>query len=98
MRLSRRRPPEEAPEGTAAAPDGPAATPPGPAVRDMVAPDPPALARAHSAELAASLVVEDELESRIRLPTDLLRCVTAGIQIAVLVGIPRPRKPPATAP
>jgi glycosyltransferase 2 family protein len=41
----------------------------------------------HPAELAASLVVEDELESRIRLPTDLLRCVTAGIEIAILVGI-----------
>ncbi len=40
-----------------------------------------------SAELAASLVVEDEPESRIRLPTDLLRCVTAGVEIAVLVGI-----------
>jgi uncharacterized membrane protein YbhN (UPF0104 family) len=32
-------------------------------------------------------VVEDQLESRIRLPTDLLRCVTAGIEIALLVGI-----------
>jgi uncharacterized protein (TIRG00374 family) len=41
----------------------------------------------HPAELAASLVVQDELESRIRLPTDLLRCVTAGIEIAILVGI-----------
>jgi glycosyltransferase 2 family protein len=39
------------------------------------------------AQLAASLVVEDEVESRIRLPTDLLRCVTAGIEIALLVGI-----------
>ncbi len=46
-----------------------------------------ALARPGSAELAASLLVEDEPESRIRLPTDLLRCVTAGIEIAVLVGI-----------
>ena len=32
-------------------------------------------------------MVEDEPESRIRLPTDLLRCVTAGIEIALLVGI-----------
>jgi uncharacterized membrane protein YbhN (UPF0104 family)/tRNA A-37 threonylcarbamoyl transferase component Bud32 len=32
-------------------------------------------------------VVEDDLESRIRLPTDLLRCVTAGIEIALLVGL-----------
>jgi uncharacterized membrane protein YbhN (UPF0104 family)/tRNA A-37 threonylcarbamoyl transferase component Bud32 len=75
--------------GAAAAPEGPAVLPSGP------------LAGAHSATailrsgpdgvrpatLAASLVIEDEVESRIRLPTDLLRCVTAGIEIALLVAI-----------
>ena len=39
------------------------------------------------AQLAASLVVEDAVEARIRLPADLLRCVTAGVEIAVLVAI-----------
>ncbi|HUB41366.1 MAG TPA: lysylphosphatidylglycerol synthase transmembrane domain-containing protein [Streptosporangiaceae bacterium] len=89
MRLSRRRPPEDAPEGAAAASDGPEPLPPGPAAGAH-----PATAvlgsgpnGSHPAELVASLVVEDELESRIRLPTDLLRCVTAGIEIALLVGI-----------
>jgi uncharacterized membrane protein YbhN (UPF0104 family)/tRNA A-37 threonylcarbamoyl transferase component Bud32 len=89
MRLSRRRPPEDAPEGPAAAPDGPAAVPSGPApgthgATAILGSGPNG---AHQAELAASLVVEDEPESRIRLPTDLLRCVTAGIEIALLVGI-----------
>jgi glycosyltransferase 2 family protein len=89
MRQSRRRPPEEAPEGSAAAPDGPAVAPPGPAAAAHSA---TAILRsgpdgARPAELAAALVVEDEPESRIRLPTDLLRCVTAGIEIALLVGI-----------
>jgi glycosyltransferase 2 family protein len=32
-------------------------------------------------------VVEDQLEPRIRLPTDLLRCLIAGIEIALLVGL-----------
>jgi glycosyltransferase 2 family protein len=75
--------------GASAAPEGPAALPPGPAVAAHGAtatlgsgPD-----GARPATLAASLVIEDEVESRIRLPTDLLRCVTAGIEIALLVGI-----------
>jgi glycosyltransferase 2 family protein len=89
MRLSRRRPPEDAPEGAAAAHDSPEGLPSGPAANAHAA---TAIAGSgpngsRPAGLAASLVVEDHLESRIRLPTDLLRCVTAGIEIALLVGI-----------
>jgi uncharacterized membrane protein YbhN (UPF0104 family) len=89
MRLSRRRPPEDAPEGAAAAPNGPEALPSGPAAgaRGATAIQGSGSNGYHPAELAAGLVVEDHLESRIRLPTDLLRCVTAGIEIALLVGI-----------
>jgi uncharacterized membrane protein YbhN (UPF0104 family)/tRNA A-37 threonylcarbamoyl transferase component Bud32 len=88
MRLSRRRPPEEAPEGPAAAPDGPAAASSGPPSRVRDAATVTLGANGSGpAELAAALIVEDEPESRIRLPTDLLRCVTAGTEIALLVGI-----------
>src|SRR5215469_14371036 len=89
MRLSRRRPPEDAPEGAAAAPNGPEALPSGPAAgaRGATAIQGSEPNGWHPAELAASLVAVDEPESRIRLPTDLLRCVTAGIEIALLVGI-----------
>jgi len=71
------------------APDGPAAVPSGLVAGAHSATAIPGSGPngAHPAELAASLVVEDEPESRIRLPTDLLRCVTAGIEIALLVGI-----------
>jgi len=75
--------------GATAAPKGPAVLPPGPAAAAHSAtailgsgPD-----GARPATLAASLEIEDEVESRIRLPTDLLRCVTAGIEIALLVAI-----------
>jgi glycosyltransferase 2 family protein len=75
--------------GATAAPEGPAALPSGPAAGAHSAtaivgsgPD-----GARPATMAASLVIEDEVESRIRLPTDLLRCVTAGIEIALLVAI-----------
>jgi uncharacterized membrane protein YbhN (UPF0104 family) len=37
--------------------------------------------------MAAAVVVQDELEPRIRLPSDLLRCITASIEIALLIGI-----------
>jgi glycosyltransferase 2 family protein len=100
MRLSRRRPPEDLPEGPTAAPDGPAAAPPpgprGPvpapardpaAVGDQSAAAAGAAGGDGSASLAAALVVSDELEPRIRLPSDLLRCVTFCIEIALLVGI-----------
>ncbi len=96
MRLSRRQPPEDPPEGGAAAPDGPAAAPPGPDARTpadgrtaSAAANrvPAASGAAGPAVLAAELVVDDELEPRIRMPTDLLRCVTAGIEIALLIGI-----------
>ena len=75
--------------GAAAAPEGPAVLPSGPVTAAHGA---TAILRsepdgARPATLAASLVIEDEVESRIRLPTDLLRCVTAGIEIALLVAI-----------
>ena len=74
--------PRRRPDGPAAVPSGPAAGAHGATAIPGSGPNGP-----RPAELAASLVVEDELESRIRLPTDLLRCVTAGIEIALLVGI-----------
>jgi glycosyltransferase 2 family protein len=76
MRLSRRRPPEHAFQGPPAVPDGPAALPQGPAAQDGKA-----------ANLTAAVVVEDQLEPRIRLPTDLLRCLTALIEMALLFGL-----------
>src|SRR5215469_832484 len=97
MRLSRRRPPEDPPDGPTAAPDGPAAgPPPGPRGRVFAparGPTPAGRAAAagaggaDSASLAATLLVEDELEPRIRRPSDLLRCLTACIEIVLLVGI-----------
>ena len=39
------------------------------------------------ADLAAALVVEDQLEPRIRMPTDLLRCLTAWLEIGILIGL-----------
>src|SRR5271165_2993992 len=88
MRLSRRRPPENALQGPSAAPDGSAAPPPGssalqrgPDAADAQAPG------GKAANLTAALVVEDQLEPRIRMPTDLLRCLTALIEIALLFGL-----------
>jgi glycosyltransferase 2 family protein len=40
-----------------------------------------------SANVTAALVVEDQLEPRIRMPADLLRCLTAVIEIALLFGL-----------
>jgi glycosyltransferase 2 family protein len=37
--------------------------------------------------LAAAVQVEDNLADRVRLPADSLRCVTASIEIAILVGL-----------
>ena len=51
---------------------------------------------APSAGLTAAVVVEDQLEPRIRMPTDLLRCFTACLEIALLVGIARLAKATAT--
>ncbi len=88
MRLSRQQPPEDAPQGQPAAPDGPAATPSGPAATPSspsATPSGPAVS--HPASLAAELIVEDALELRIRMPTDLLRCVSSWIEIALLVGL-----------
>ena len=47
----------------------------------------PGEVRVDSASLAAGLLVEDELEPRIRRPSDLLRCLTACVEIVLLVGI-----------
>jgi len=40
-----------------------------------------------AANQTAALVVDDQLETRIRIPTDLLRCLTALIEIAVLIAL-----------
>jgi glycosyltransferase 2 family protein len=42
---------------------------------------------ARSAGQTAALVVEDQLEPRIRIPTDLLRCFTSILEVALLVGL-----------
>jgi uncharacterized membrane protein YbhN (UPF0104 family)/tRNA A-37 threonylcarbamoyl transferase component Bud32 len=39
------------------------------------------------AVLSAAVRVEDHLEPRVRLPADILRCTTACIEIALLVGL-----------
>jgi uncharacterized membrane protein YbhN (UPF0104 family)/tRNA A-37 threonylcarbamoyl transferase component Bud32 len=39
------------------------------------------------AGLAAAVRVEDHLEPRVRLPSDILRCITACIEIALVVGL-----------
>jgi glycosyltransferase 2 family protein len=39
------------------------------------------------ASLAEAVQVEDHLEPRVRLPADMLRCVTACVEIALLVGL-----------
>jgi uncharacterized membrane protein YbhN (UPF0104 family)/tRNA A-37 threonylcarbamoyl transferase component Bud32 len=72
MRLSRRRPPEHALQGPPAVPDGPTAAP---------------SADGKAASRTAALVVEDHLEPRIRLPTDLLRSLTALIEIGILLSL-----------
>src|SRR5580698_6492621 len=47
----------------------------------------PASAAGRPASLAEAVQVEDHLEPRVRLPADMLRCVTACIEIALLVGL-----------
>ncbi len=81
MRLSRRRPPEHAIQGPPAASGGQAPPPPAPAEGAGSA------ASGRAASLTAALVVEDELETRIRLPTDLLRSLAAWVEIALLLGL-----------
>jgi uncharacterized membrane protein YbhN (UPF0104 family)/tRNA A-37 threonylcarbamoyl transferase component Bud32 len=39
------------------------------------------------AALSAAIQVEDVLEPRVRLPADILRCVTACLEIALLLGL-----------
>ena len=63
MRLSRRRPPDDAPQ------------------------EPPLAPGASAAGLAAQVKIEDHLDPRIRMPTDLLRCILAWIEIGLLVGL-----------
>jgi hypothetical protein len=86
MRLSRRRPSEPALQDPSAVPDGPAAPPGGPVARRPRLPSLTTRA-GKTANLTAGLVVEDQLEPRIRIPTDLLRCLTALIEMALLFGL-----------
>jgi glycosyltransferase 2 family protein len=46
-----------------------------------------AVPSARPAGQTAALVVEDQLEPRIRIPTDLLRCMTYILEVALLVGL-----------
>ena len=62
-----------------AGPVGGAAEPPGQSLADGAA-----VSASAAASLAATVRVEDQLEPRIRLPADLLRCLTACIEIALL--------------
>jgi glycosyltransferase 2 family protein len=48
---------------------------------------PPAAGAGRPAELSAAVRVEDRLEPRVRLPSDILRCVTACIEIGLLIGL-----------
>jgi uncharacterized membrane protein YbhN (UPF0104 family)/tRNA A-37 threonylcarbamoyl transferase component Bud32 len=48
------------------------------------------------ATLSAAIRVEDRLEPRVRLPSDILRCTTACIEIALLVGLALLAKATAT--
>jgi glycosyltransferase 2 family protein len=86
MRLSRRRPPEQAAQGPPAVPVGSAAPLSGPAVaRPSPGEADGVPAGGNAANQTAALVVDDQLEPRIRIPTDLLRSLTALIEIAVLL-------------
>src|SRR5260370_7790301 len=77
MRLARRQPPEDPSGGPSQARTGSSA---GQSPADQMA-----VSEAQGAELAAGIAVEDQLELRIRLPADLLRCVTACIEIVLLI-------------
>jgi glycosyltransferase 2 family protein len=48
---------------------------------------PAASSAGRPAELVAAVRVEDQLEPRVRLPADILRCITACVEIALLVGL-----------
>jgi glycosyltransferase 2 family protein len=48
---------------------------------------PPAPAGARSARVAAEVRIDDYLAPRARVPSDLLRCVTACVEIALLFGL-----------
>ena len=68
----------ESPAGHAGA-DGGAAEPPGQSLANGVA-----VSESAAAGLAAAVRVEDQLEPRIRLPADMLRCLTECIEIALM--------------
>src|SRR5271165_6010215 len=98
MRLARRRPPEDAPgvprRGHGASSDDHSgqAEQPGQSLADGAA-----VSESSSAGLAAAVTVEDQLEPRIRLPADLLRCLTACIEIGLLTILGLIARPTATA-
>lgn len=48
---------------------------------------PPAPAGARPARVAAEVRIDDQLPPRARVPSDLLRCVTACVEIALLFGL-----------
>src|SRR5215475_15101478 len=74
VRLSRRQPPAHSPAARIR--------------RGLPAPVVAAAGRlARPAVPTAALVVEDDPEARIRLPTDLLRFMTSCLEIALLVGV-----------
>jgi uncharacterized membrane protein YbhN (UPF0104 family)/tRNA A-37 threonylcarbamoyl transferase component Bud32/drug/metabolite transporter (DMT)-like permease len=74
MRLSRRRPPADSPAARIR--------------HGLSAPVAAAAGRfARPAAPTAALVVEDDPEARIRLPTDLLRFLTSCLEIALLIGV-----------
>ncbi len=72
------------PPGHAESPDGHSSAAPAPGGLSPGQGDAPAGTLQAAAGLAATVTVEDQLEPRIRLPADLLRCLTACIEIALL--------------
>jgi glycosyltransferase 2 family protein len=76
MRLARRQPPEDPSGVPSQAYTG------SPASQSSA--NQSSISEAPGAGLAATVTVEDQLEPRIRLPADLLRCVTACIEIVLL--------------
>jgi uncharacterized membrane protein YbhN (UPF0104 family)/tRNA A-37 threonylcarbamoyl transferase component Bud32 len=50
-------------------------------------PGPPVAVIGRPAALAAAVEVEDDLAERVRLPADILRCVTACVEIGLLVAL-----------
>jgi uncharacterized membrane protein YbhN (UPF0104 family)/tRNA A-37 threonylcarbamoyl transferase component Bud32 len=59
-------------------------------------PGPPVAVIGRPAALAAAVEVEDDLAERVRLPADILRCVTACVEIVLLVALARLAKQTAS--